>query len=98
MKNIPALVIGLLLFVLIGFLVERHHLQAEVRQLRLQSNRIPTFTELQEMLVAKGYDLKVDGIIGIETIMVWDKAISQQYASRWDYFYENDKKLIDNLQ
>ena len=81
MKIIPALVIGLLMFVLLGLLVERCYLQAEVRQLRLQSDHIPTFTELQEMLVAKGYNLEVDGIIGIKTIMAWDRAINQQYAA-----------------
>ncbi len=96
MKNIPALVIGLLLFVLIGFLVERHHLQAEVRQLRLQNDHIPTFRELQQMLIDKGYKIKADGKIckmwnvpgHSETIEAWDDEICQQSAAKSDYMYE----------
>ena len=41
--------------------------------------RIPTFIEIQELLVCKGYDIKVDGIIGANTLKVWEKAICQQY-------------------
>ena len=41
---------------------------------------IPTPTELQEMLVAEGYDIKVDGKIGKNTIAAWEDYACNKYA------------------
>lgn len=44
--------------------------------------QIPTFTEIQQMLVEKGYKIKVDGVIGTETLKAWDAELCNQQASK----------------
>lgn len=50
--------------------------------------QIPTIVEVQQMLVDKGYEIEVDGIIGKETLTAWDRAICNEEASKHDYMYE----------
>jgi hypothetical protein len=43
---------------------------------------LPTIRQVQQAVGAEP-----DGIIGPETIRLWDLAICQQYADRWNYYY-----------
>ncbi len=58
----------------------------------LFAGEIPTIVEIQTLLVNAGYDIGpkgIDGDMGGDTIAAWDKAICDQYASKYDYFYED---------
>lgn len=45
-----------------------------------QKRHIPTFYEIQEELVRRGHNIKIDGIVGKETIAAWDREQCDQYA------------------
>ena len=40
---------------------------------------LPSQSDIQRILVERGYDIKVDGIIGAESRMSWDLAICDEY-------------------
>ncbi len=48
---------------------------------------IPTIEEIQKWVGCE----KIDGIIGPETIEKWDRALCNQAAQKWDYYYENNE-------
>lgn len=48
---------------------------------------LPTFRDIQQRLVDKGHDIKVDGIIGKQTLKAWDREICNQEAAKWDFMY-----------
>jgi len=52
-----------------------------------RTSKVPTFKQVQVMVGAEP-----DGIIGPNTIAKWDKAICNQEAGKWDFYYEGDKK------
>ena len=52
---------------------------------------ITTPAEIQQMLVDAGEDIKVDSIIGPETLKVWYKVTNNQEASKWDPWYKETK-------
>lgn len=47
----------------------------------ISQDHIPTFTEIQQQLVDRGHNIKVDGIIGKETLRAWERELCDQYAS-----------------
>ena len=49
-------------------------------------DRTPSIKDIQRRIGAEP-----DGIIGPNTIELWDKAICQQEASKWDFMYEEKK-------
>ena len=49
-----------------------------------------SMTETQRLLVELGYDLKIDGKIGPQTLAAWDHAFCEQSAKR--YFSEEDEQ------
>lgn len=44
---------------------------------------LPTFRDIQEELVDRGYDIEVDGKIGRKTIEAWDRAICEDHAAKY---------------
>lgn len=55
----------------------------------IQKERIPTPTEIQQLLIERGYNVGPDGAdgkIGTKTLKAWDRAICDQYAA--EYFKE----------
>lgn len=48
-----------------------------------------SITETQQFLVELGYDIKVDGKIGKQTLAAWDHAFCEQSAKR--YFPEDEQ-------
>ncbi len=52
---------------------------------------LPTMYELQEGLLAAGYDIGTDGVDGVpgpNTIAAWERYSIKKEASEWDYYYE----------
>ena len=43
---------------------------------------MPTFEDIQQMLVDRGYNIEIDGRIGKETLKAWDTEICNQEASK----------------
>ena len=65
------------------------------KEVPLFADKIPTVEEVQILLVEAGYDIGpkgIDGDMGGDTIAAWDKAICDQYASKYDYMFEEVKK------
>jgi len=78
MKYLPAIIIGLVFCIGTGCWLESKEPDQAVVP-------VPTFIEVQQMLVDRGYDIGtdgVDGVIGPNTIKGWDRAICDQEASR----------------
>ena len=62
-------------------------------------NKIPTFVEIQEQLVKRGYDIGskgIDGDIGEKTLVAWDRALCDQFAAA--YFDDLDESNRDQKQ
>jgi len=59
--------------------------QALYRQASKQPSAIPTIQELQIMVGAEP-----DSIVGPNTIRLWNKAICEQEAAKWDFMYEGE--------
>ena len=62
-----------------------------------QANHIPTFRDIQEMVgaepdgrICKGWHIPEHS----ETLRLWELAINQQYADKWDYYYEDPNAYI----
>lgn len=56
-----------------------------------KQEHLPSPAKIQTLLVEQGYDIGskgIDGWIGKDTRKAWDKAISNQYASEYDYMYK----------
>ena len=47
-----------------------------------QQADMPTFEDIQKMLVDRGHNIEVDGIVGKETLRAWDIEICNQEASK----------------
>jgi len=45
--------------------------------------RLPTFIEIQQELINRGYKLKADGVIGKDTLAAWKKEICNEYAAKY---------------
>ena len=71
-------------------LLEQHI--AEQRAYIQQFNYIPTISDIQQRLVNLGYDIKVDGKIGGETITAWGLAIGTQIDEKLSGHYYEDAK------
>ena len=52
---------------------------------------LPTPYELQEGLVAAGYDIEVDGVIGKQTVTAWNKYSCDKMASVHNHYYEESR-------
>ncbi len=52
---------------------------------------LPSQADIQQALVDRGYDLRVDGVVGPDTRTAWDEAYRNQEASRWDFMYGDEK-------
>lgn len=71
-----SILLAVLLIVAVGFAVERV-------QSRREYEHIPSPYELQRMLVERGYDIKVDGKIGPQTMEAWNSVYIQQSANSY---------------
>ena len=85
MNLLKSILAGLVLVVVISLGVKAY--QGQITTLQAQvvkaEAHIPSPIEIQQMLINKGYDLKLDGIIGKETKAAWDKETGNQYAEKW---------------
>ena len=70
------ILVGILFVATLGLLV-----QQQQKILKLKSQRIIRFDELQQQLTDRGYPVKVDNEIGKQTLFYWEKAICQDYAN-----------------
>lgn len=51
----------------------------------VQPRPVPSIEWVQEKIGCE----KIDGILGDETQRLWDRAICQQYADEYNYYYED---------
>lgn len=68
-----------------GRIVQAYQRQINLLQARVQQaeEHIPTIMELQQLLLNKGYKLKIDGRLGPETKKAWKREINNQYAAEY---------------
>ncbi len=103
MKNAKTILVALLGIVLvIGIGQYCQHYQRQITTLQAElteaKNHLPTFIEIQEMLVARGHDIKIDDKIckgwnipgHSETLAAWESEICNDFAE--PYFRNMDKK------
>ena len=57
-------------------------------KLTLSPTAIPTIAEIQQALVDKGYDLKIDGMYGSATKDAWDKEIRKRELETFNEYAE----------
>lgn len=94
MKQIPAMIIGLAFIVLVGWYIapEGESLESGVGSLMGDDGRhnptplLPSQSDIQQALVDRGYDIKIDGVIGAESRKAWDAEINNQFTR--EYFQE----------
>ncbi len=51
----------------------------------VQPQTLPSIEDIQKLVGCE----KIDGILGDETQRLWDRAINQQYADVWNFYYED---------
>ena len=52
---------------------------------------LPTQAEIQQVLVNRGYDIEIDGVIGMKSRAAWDTEICNQHAKK--YFGKSENYL-----
>jgi len=55
------------------------------RGIEQQKKHLPKQTEIQQVLVDRGYDIQVDGVIGEKTRDAWDKEYCNYMALKLDW-------------
>jgi len=63
--------------------IARKDVAGDVKDDILPSPFLPSQAEIQQMLVDRGYDIEIDGVIGKESRRVWDMEICNQHAKKY---------------
>ncbi len=92
-STICTILVGIVFVMAIGLAVQNYQRGQEIITLKAQVNHIPTFRDIQEMVgaepdgkICKGWHIPEHS----ETLRLWELAINQQYADKWDYYYKED--------
>jgi len=96
MKTLKSILAGLVLVVVISLGTKAYQGQIAILQAQVvkAESHIPSPIEIQQMLINKGHNLKLDGIIGKKTLAAWDKEVCNRHADKWfdpnSYSYRKD--------
>lgn len=90
MKDLIGIISVLTLFVLVGCLGYNIGLTDDQRctdanqgAASTRTGAVPTIDQIQQMLVDRGHDIRVDGIMGRETLDAWQEVVFNQYAREY---------------
>jgi len=74
---------NIVLFLLLVAVIFVDSFSPKVADNDIHSDKLPTQHQIQQALADRGYDIKVDGVIGKASREAWDEVICNQYAEEY---------------